>query len=612
MIGLGLKRRKESVISCADRARETADWQLAARLYGKALERNPRNPPIWVQYGHALKEMGRLEAAEAAYRRAIAYDPRAANSYLQLGHVLKLQGRTDQATSAYLRAFVLDGSLIDPARELAALEWSEARLAELKEAVGFEAAVPDRPHGSASGAGPRRRRESLITRADRAREAADWQLAARLYGKALERNQRNPPIWVQYGHALKESGRLAEAEKAYRSAICYGPGHADGYLQLGHALKLQGKTEEAQSVYLRAFLLDLSAAAPLHELGGLGWSTAQLSELRGMIASALPTSHIAQFEVSRADGSSSGEIPVSQGGSLTEALDVSQSELDTSSAMEQSRTAWAGRFDPDYYLQRYPDVARAGMDPFDHFLRYGLKEGRTPFAVTPDSRAVTDTEIRCLKTPSFSDEVALFVTHTPDGQLKPHVRHYISSLRCQGINVVLIVAADRLFMAAAGILITEVDGFFVRQNEGYDFAAWAHILRLHPELFAVKILYLINDSLFGPTDDVGFSKLLNKLRESLADVIGLTDNFERGWHLSSYFLAFKPPALLSPTLHKFFHDVVSYKEDAREAVIENYEIRLAPTLRCRPPLRGLVSRNRFLQSDGLSLETPPAVWLSIH
>jgi GT2 family glycosyltransferase/glycosyltransferase involved in cell wall biosynthesis len=35
-------------------------------------------------------------------------------------------------------------------------------------------------------------------------------------------------------------------------------------------------------------------------------------------------------------------------------------------------------FDPRYYLDRYPDVARAGYNPLLHFLRFGALEGRQP------------------------------------------------------------------------------------------------------------------------------------------------------------------------------------------------------------------------------------------
>ena len=35
-------------------------------------------------------------------------------------------------------------------------------------------------------------------------------------------------------------------------------------------------------------------------------------------------------------------------------------------------------FDSKWYLKRYPDVAKSGMDPVEHYLKYGWKEGRNP------------------------------------------------------------------------------------------------------------------------------------------------------------------------------------------------------------------------------------------
>jgi len=37
-------------------------------------------------------------------------------------------------------------------------------------------------------------------------------------------------------------------------------------------------------------------------------------------------------------------------------------------------------FDPVYYLRASPDVAAAGVDPFEHYLLYGYREGRDPSA----------------------------------------------------------------------------------------------------------------------------------------------------------------------------------------------------------------------------------------
>jgi FkbM family methyltransferase len=123
------------------------------------------------------------------------------------------------------------------------------------------------------------KRRTLILLAGRARDARQWDIAAQYYRQSLDLDPHNWAIRVQYGHALKESGHLAEAEAAYWRALADAPDVADSHLQLGHVLKLQGKTEEAKAAYLRALLMyDRLANQPLQELAGLGWSGSELSE----------------------------------------------------------------------------------------------------------------------------------------------------------------------------------------------------------------------------------------------------------------------------------------------------------------------------------------------
>jgi hypothetical protein len=55
-------------------------------------------------------------------------------------------------------------------------------------------------------------------RADRARDARDWELAARFYIDELNRNAHDPAIWLQLGHCLKKAGKIAAADIAYSKA----------------------------------------------------------------------------------------------------------------------------------------------------------------------------------------------------------------------------------------------------------------------------------------------------------------------------------------------------------------------------------------------------------
>ena len=118
--------------------------------------------------------------------------------------------------------------------------------------------------------------KKLISRADRARDARDWVLAARYYREALDHKPDTPAIWVQYGHALKESGNVAEAENAYRKSLELDAEIADTHLQLGHALKIQGRRIEAGTAYLRALALDPALDHASVELRALGWTRGRI------------------------------------------------------------------------------------------------------------------------------------------------------------------------------------------------------------------------------------------------------------------------------------------------------------------------------------------------
>src|ERR1700760_1152841 len=77
--------------------------------------------------------------------------------------------------------------------------------------------------------------------ADRCRDARNWEGARSNYEEALALNPSLQPIWIQLGHARKESGDHAAAEEAYREALNLKPTDADVYLQLGHLYKIRNQ-----------------------------------------------------------------------------------------------------------------------------------------------------------------------------------------------------------------------------------------------------------------------------------------------------------------------------------------------------------------------------------
>ncbi len=94
---------------------------------------------------------------------------------------------------------------------------------------------------------------------DKHRDAGEWVVAEAEYKKHLAAHSDDIDIWVQYGHMLKESKKLAEAEAAYSTAVSMRPDDADANIHLGYVLKRQGKLVAALAAFNKAQELEPSA-----------------------------------------------------------------------------------------------------------------------------------------------------------------------------------------------------------------------------------------------------------------------------------------------------------------------------------------------------------------
>jgi tetratricopeptide (TPR) repeat protein len=139
------------LVTKADEANKGRNWPVAAACYARALAKSPSLAPIWVQYGHALKELGDRGMAEVAYREAIRLEPNNPDTHLQLGHLLKLLGRVEAARAAFQRSAELDPSQVHIRRELALLAEPQGKpsfdfLDNAMQAIMREAAGSDAAH----------------------------------------------------------------------------------------------------------------------------------------------------------------------------------------------------------------------------------------------------------------------------------------------------------------------------------------------------------------------------------------------------------------------------------------------------------------------------------
>lgn len=230
-------------------------------------------------------------------------------------------------------------------------------------------------------------------------------------------------------------------------------------------------------------------------------------------------------------------------------------------------------FDALQYYIDSPDVKKAGINPLSHYLSTGIREGRRALP-TPELPKAFDAHFATLKSAlSKFGRVALFVTYSADGFLRSDILHYIEALVRNDVEVALVIATDQVRNYIPDEIADLCSAVYIRENGGFDFGAWSHALQAQPELLNANTLYLLNDSMIGPTSHADFARVLAAIDEADAEIVGLTQNNAITSHLQSYFLAIKKPVLCSYWFCQYFMDVVNLP--SKYDVIFSYELTFA-------------------------------------
>jgi glycosyltransferase involved in cell wall biosynthesis len=127
---------------------------------------------------------------------------------------------------------------------------------------GGSESVPEAPQAQPADAQDAKKLRNTINGflaiADRHRDARNWEGARSNYEQALALSPLLQPIWIQLGHARKESGDHAAAEEAYREASRLDPADPEAHLQLGHLFKIRNMMAPSLESFGRALELDPS------------------------------------------------------------------------------------------------------------------------------------------------------------------------------------------------------------------------------------------------------------------------------------------------------------------------------------------------------------------
>jgi hypothetical protein len=136
-----------------------------------------------------------------------------------------------------------------------------------------------------------------------------------------------------------------------------------------------------------------------------------------------------------------------------------------------------------------------------------------------------------------------------------------------------------------------------RPNLGYDFGSWTVALDQFPQVAALDHVIITNDSMVGPFAPI--APLLADFESSPVDVWSLTDSYQLGHHMQSFFVGFRRGVLAEAPLRQFFRRV--RVEPEKMDVVRRYEVGLTETC-----LRGAYAMTtRFRSQDlGIGTENP--------
>jgi lipopolysaccharide biosynthesis protein len=178
---------------------------------------------------------------------------------------------------------------------------------------------------------------------------------------------------------------------------------------------------------------------------------------------------------------------------------------------------------------------------------------------------------------SSGRELCLFVTFSKHTEIKSYVASHIKGFLKKNVDVVLIINTENFDQPIKNIeSIPEEVAICVRENKGFDFGAWSQVMS-ELDFGKVDRLYWVNDSIYGPLNDESFNKLIDRVRNSKSDFIGLTFNNKNFFHLQSYFLVFNKKILKCDEFYIYMKNIMQLP--IKSMVIEFYEIRLTQFLK---------------------------------
>jgi len=235
---------------------DKADTAGALKKYEAAININPQNPTVYINWGYALERSKNIPEALVKYQCACKFKNKdAAYGCNNWGSILQTEGRQDDAIAKYEEALRLDPELalahVNIARLLKAKGDKAGAVERLEKAIGINPFFADAYNEWGI----------LLLDDNETAKAID------MYRKAIEVNSNYSIAYNNLGYALQNQGKNDEAIENYQVALSKDPYYETAYLNWGNLLFSQRKYDAALDKYRDAAELPYGSSMGYHNWG---------------------------------------------------------------------------------------------------------------------------------------------------------------------------------------------------------------------------------------------------------------------------------------------------------------------------------------------------------
>src|SRR5256885_1795090 len=143
-----------------------------------------------------------------------------------------------------------------------------------------------------------------------------------------------------------------------------------------------------------------------------------------------------------------------------------------------------------------------------------------------------------------SNDHAIYAHYDREGVIHDYVVEQLRQLVIAGFRVTFVTNARRMSDEAISTVRPFCRQMIWRRSVGYDFGAYKDGIAALGNPAACDRLLLMNDSIYGPLTPL--REVLNAANPAACDFWGITDSWDRHYHVQTYFILFFKRALMSP------------------------------------------------------------------